>query len=199
MKKYRTIYADPPWKEKGWNKGGKENPQLRGANRHYELMDTKQICDLPVSNIADENSHLYLWVTNNFLLDGIEVIKAWGFTYKTMITWSKITGFEQFGLPTIQMGLGQYFRGATEHCLFAVKGNLPYKIINGKRQQGITLIIESRTKHSKKPKQMREMIETVSYEPRIELFARQKTEGWDVWGNEVESDIEYPSLEGFIP
>lgn len=134
---------------------------------------------LDISAISEPNSHLYLWVTNNFLPDGLAIMKAWGFDYKTTITWAK----DRFGL-------GQYFRGQTEHLLFGVKGNLPYKVVDGKRAQGRTLVTASRTEHSVKPQAFRQMIERVSYEPRIELFARQKTEGWDVWGNEVESDID---------
>lgn len=168
-KKYKTIYADPPWMEVG---GGKIK---RGANAHYPLMKTKDIIKLPVQNICEDNCHLYLWTTNNFLPNALEVMKAWGFTYKTIITWGK----DKFGL-------GQYFRGQTEHCLFGVKGHLPYKIINNKRQQGTTLLLSPRRKHSQKPDEMRSMIEKVSYEPRIELFAREHFEGWDCWGNEIE-------------
>ena len=167
---YNTIYADPPWAETG---GGKIR---RGADRHYPLMKTKEIVDMTgfVRSISNTNCHLYLWVTNNFLQDGLKVMDAWGFEYKTTITWTK----DRFGL-------GQYFRGNTEHCLFGVRGVLPYKTVDDKRQQGVTGFSAPRTDHSTKPEEMRKMIERVSYPPYIELFARQKTEGWDVWGNEV--------------
>ena len=168
--KYKTIYADPPWMESG---GGKIK---RGADRHYILMKTKDIIALPVGEIAEDNCHLYLWVTNNFLQDGLDVMKAWGFRYVTTITWYKDGN----------AGLGQYFRGKTEHCLFGVKGILPYKILDNKRQQGLTGFIAKRGEHSVKPQEMRKMIERVSYEPRIELFARERFEGWDAWGNEIE-------------
>lgn len=167
-KKYKTIYVDPPWPEYG---GGKIK---RGADKHYNLMTIKAITSLPIQDICAENAHLYLWVTNNYLPVGLEVMKAWGFVYKTAITWGK----DKFGL-------GQYFRGQTEHCLFGVKGNLPYKVINGKRKQGRTLILAPRKEHSKKPAEMREFIELVSYAPYIELFARDYTPNWDVWGDEV--------------
>jgi N6-adenosine-specific RNA methylase IME4 len=167
-KKYKTIYADPPWMETG---GGKIK---RGADAHYDLMKTKDIMRLPIQNICENNAHLYLWVTNNFLVDGLEVMKSWGFIYKTMITWGKN-----------KFGLGQYFRGQTESCLFGVKGNLPYKIIDGKRQQGSTLLLAPKREHSQKPDEMRQMIEKVSYEPFIELFARQSVNGWDCWGDNV--------------
>jgi N6-adenosine-specific RNA methylase IME4 len=170
--KYNTIYADPPWLEVG---GGKIK---RGADAHYPLMKTKDIMALPIQQFCNDNCHLYLWTTNNFLPDALQVMAAWGFDYKTMITWGKN-----------QIGLGQYFRGLTEHCLFGVKGCLPYKIIDGKRQQGRTLIVADKTIHSAKPIEMRQMIEKVSYAPYLELFARNPYEGWDVWGNEVESNI----------
>lgn len=172
-KKYNIIYADPPWHESG---GGKIK---RGADRHYPLMKTKEIVALRVNKITARNAHLYLWVTNNFFPDGLEVMKAWGFSYKTTITWVKD-----------KIGLGQYFRGQTEHCLFGVRGMLPYKVIDGERQQGKTALHAPRTKHSRKPPEMRKMIEKVSDRDgfnKIELFARQKkTKGWDVWGDEVE-------------
>lgn len=167
-KKYKTILADPPWKESG---GGKIK---RGADAHYPLMTTKEICEMPVQQIADDNCHLYLWTTNNFLQDAFKVMEAWGFEYVTCITWMKD-----------RQGLGQYFRGMTEHCLFGRKGMLPYKTVDGKRQQGITGFYAPKEEHSKKPDTMRQMIEKVSYMPAIELFARQKVDGWDCWGNEV--------------
>lgn len=137
-------------------------------------MTVKEITGLPISDIAEDNCHLYLWATNNYLPAAIEVMKEWGFTYKTIVTWGKD-----------KIGLGQYFRGQTEHCLFGVRGNIPYKVVDGKRQQGRTLIIAPRGKHSEKPEEMREMIETVSVGPFVELFARREYDGWDCWGNEV--------------
>lgn len=166
---YRTVYADPPW----WEAGGGQIK--RGADRHYPLMKTRDICALPVSSWAAEDAHLYLWVTNNFLRDGLEVMAAWQFRYVTTITWMKD-----------RPGLGQYFRGITEHCLFGVRGRLPYQLTeDGHRLQGITGFFEApRGEHSAKPATMREMIERVSPGPRLEMFARQPAAGWDVWGNE---------------
>lgn len=168
--KYKTIYLDPPWEEKG---GGKIK---RGCDRHYKTMTIKEIEALPIQELADENGcHIYMWVTNNFLEKGLALLKKWGFDYITTITWQK----DRFGL-------GQYYRGLTEHCLFAsTKKRLPYKVIDGKRAQGVTGFYEPKTIHSRKPDKMREMIETVSYEPRIELFAREKFDGWDRWGLEA--------------
>lgn len=180
--KYRTIYADPPWNESG---GGVIK---RGADRHYPLMRTPQICALEIQqgeqfvkvrDLAPDDAHLYLWATNNKLLDALQVVTAWGFEYKTLITWAK----DRFGL-------GQYYRGQTEHVIFATRGVCPYRVgENGKRAQGRTLIDgfdAKREEHSVKPEIMRMWIESVSVGPYLELFARRKVEGWDSWGNEVE-------------
>jgi N6-adenosine-specific RNA methylase IME4 len=173
--KYKTIYCDPPWPEFG---GGKIK---RGADRHYPLMSIKQIIEMKdfINKISEDNCHLYMWATNNYLPSALQVIKEWGFEYKTIITWLK----DRFGL-------GQYYRGITEHCLFAVKGNIPYKTADGKRQQGITGFAAPRQEHSVKPEQMRQMIEKVSYPPYIELFARRKdSQLWHYWGNEINNNL----------
>lgn len=170
--KYKTLYLDPPWLERG---GGKIK---RGADKHYELMHTKDILELLKKDIVpllDDNCHMYMWVTNNFLKDGLWLIEQLGFQYITTITWMKD-----------KIGLGQYYRGLTEHCLFARKGMLPYKEQNGKRLQGVTGFIERKQEHSRKPYRMRKMIEGVSHEPRLEVFSREKVAGWDCYGNETE-------------
>ena len=175
-KLYKTIYIDPPWPERG---GGKIK---RGADKHYSLMSLSEIKALPIQDLVHpDGCHLYLWVTNNYLQAGLDCIKEWGFEYKTCITWMKD-----------RQGLGQYYRGMTEHCLFATTPNkLPYKLTdNGKRCQGVTGFYEPKTIHSRKPETMRKMIELVSYEPRIEIFARQQFPGWDSWGNEVPTELE---------
>lgn len=138
--KYKTIYADPPWMECG---GGKIK---RGADRHYPLMKTKDIAALPVRDLIDpEGCHLYIWTTNNFFPDALEVVKAWGFEYVTTITWLKD-----------RQGLGQYYRGLTEHCIFArTKKALPYKMLGGKRQQGVTGFQAEKSVHSRKPEATR--------------------------------------------
>lgn len=143
-------------------------------------MPVKDIMALPIGELADpEGCHLYCWTTNNYLPAALECIKTWGFEYITTITWLKD-----------RVGLGQYYRGLTEHCLFAsTKKRLPYKMADGKRCQGATGFSEPKTIHSRKPDCMRNMIEWVSYAPRIELFAREHHAGWDVWGNEVESTV----------
>lgn len=164
----------------------------RGADKHYPLMNTKDICSLRFklpgyaftlspSEWCLPDAHLYLWVTNNKLLDGLKVVESWGFTYKTLITWAK----DRFGL-------GQYYRGQTEHVIFAVRGCLPYRQreIDNKRAQGRTLIdgfdVPRNEAHSVKPEVMRQWIEAVSHPPYLELFARRRVEGWDCWGNEIE-------------
>jgi len=176
LKKYKTIYADPPWPEIG---GGKIK---RGANKHYPVMKIKEIISLDVQSLSEDNCHLYLWTTNTYLPDAFEIMKAWGFKYKTKITWVKGEILENGLIKLEKPGLGQYFRGLDEVCLFGVKCNLPYKTLDGKRQQGKTVLIASRGKHSEKPKEMYEMIEKVSYADYIELFARDKRENWDVLG-----------------
>ena len=173
MKKFLTLYADPPWNETG---GGRIK---RGADRHYPLMKTRDIADLPVKEVMADNSHLYLWVTNNFMEDGYAVCRAWGYRPVTLITWAKDG----------RIGLGQYYRGQTEHCIFAVRGCLPYKSIGGKRAQGTTLLTAPRTAHSEKPEEMRRRIERVSYGPMLELFARPRAKlmsDWTYFGHGVD-------------
>jgi len=185
--KYKTIYLDPPWPEYG---GGKI---CRGAQRHYPLMEISEIMDLKdmIFNFADpDGCHMYMWVTNNHLPIGLKILEHWEFTYITLISWFKEGN----------IGLGQYFRGNTEHCIFARKGKLPYKVENGIRAQGKTGFIAKKSIHSKKPDEMYKLIEKVSYPPRIELFARGiARSGWDIWGNEIESSmpIENFNLEIF--
>ena len=164
-KKYKTILADPPWKYgKGFG---------YGAGEYYPLMNLEDIKKLNVKGLADENAHLYLWCPNSLVPQALEVMKAWGFEFKTIITWVKHRSI-----------FGYYFKGQSEQLLFGVKGKLPPQ----DRCQ-VTIINGKVSNHSKKPKEQYNLIEKVSPKPRIELFARQKTEGWDVWGNEVESDI----------
>jgi N6-adenosine-specific RNA methylase IME4 len=182
---YACVMADPPWLETG---GGEIR---RGADRHYALMSTSEIAALPVSSWAAADAHLYLWVTNNFLEDGLRVMKAWGFRYVTKIDWFKgdiddDDWVEHMDDAALQMGIGQYFRGVTESCLFGVRGSLPYRVLDGgKRAQGRTGFHAPRLAHSVKPEKFRQMVERVSVGPYLELFARRPVESWDVWGNEA--------------
>src|SRR3990167_643962 len=179
---WKTIMADPPWNEMG---GGQI---VRGAQRHYPLMKTADIKAMPVRVIAADQAHLYVWTTNNFLKDALEVVEAWGFRYITLITWVK----DRFGL-------GQYYRGQTEHAIFAVRGNLPYRQrSDGKRAQGTTVIVASRRGHSQKPDQLRLWVEQVSHPPYLELFARSRRAGWTCWGNEADGLLQesLPIMDG---
>jgi len=178
MEKYQIIYADPPWKyRQEWGNGA--------AKKHYNGMELSDICNLKVKEITDENAHLYLWVTNPFLVEGFEVCKAWGFEYKTLITWHKLY---RDGTP--EMGMGRYFRGCTEHLIFGVKGNMKCLTKTEKN-----LVAEVNPKeHSRKPDLFRQKIvkDWSGDLPRLEMFARgsddlfdeQMFEGWDLWGNE---------------
>lgn len=186
-KRYGAGIADPPWAERG---GGQIK---RGADRHYGLMSTKDICDLPVREIFLDDSHLYLWVTNNFLPAGLQVMEAWGFRYVTNLAWGKVAdpvAHRDPWPPRIQQGLGQYFRGSHELLLFGVRGQPPYRTTpEGKRAQHPSLVLEPRTEHSRKPEIFHHIVEKVSAGPYVELFARRAAPGWDVWGNEVASDL----------
>lgn len=176
--RFNTVLADPPWMERG---GGQVK---RGADRHYPLMSTRDICGLPVSEFAYDDAHLYLWVTNNFLMDGLEVMSAWGFRYVTNLCWGKVRD------GRVQQGLGQYFRGAHELLLFGVRGSVPYRTTaDGKRAQHPTLVLEPRGEHSAKPDVFHRIIEKVSPGPYLELFARREVTGWARWGNEVQSSV----------
>jgi len=162
-KKYKTILADPPWKSgKGWG---------WGAGKYYKLMTTSDICQLYVP--SENDAHLYLWSPNGMIEAALIVMKAWGFNQKTIITWCKPNSI-----------FGYYFKGQTEQLLFGVKGRLP----PNSRKETTRLDAPNR-RHSQKPIEMYRKIMAVSPPPYLELFAREKTPGWDVWGNEVDSDI----------
>ena len=163
MKRYQTILADPPWKfGKGWG---------WGAGKYYTLMSVEDICALQVPSA--DNAHLYLWTPNGMIEEALKVMRAWGFKQKTIITWGKTRSI-----------FGYYFKGQTEQLLFGVKGILPPL-----SRSETTLLTASNQKHSQKPDSMYDKIEAVSPPPYLELFARQKHDKWDVWGNEVKSDI----------
>lgn len=198
---FHTLLADPPWLERG------SGQIKRGADRHYPLMKTAAICALPVSSWMAPDAHGYVWCTNNFLEDGLQVLRAWGFRYVTKIDWFKgdlavdwvdavLTDpqIDEASRDTLiaeadarlQFGLGQYFRGCTESCLFGIRGQLPYRArADGKRAQGRTGFHAPRTEHSAKPEAMRRMVELVSQGPYLEMFARRPAPGWTCWGNEI--------------
>lgn len=175
--KYKTILADPPWQFQ--NRTGKVAPEHKRLNR-YPTMSLSDIKALPVSDVADENSHLYLWVPNALLIEGLEVMKAWGFQYKTNIIWEKI---RNDGAPDGR-GVGFYFRNVTEMLLFGVRGNHVRTLSPGRSQ--VNLIRTKKREHSRKPDEMIDLIERCSPGPYLELFARGQREGWTMWGNQAE-------------
>ncbi len=172
-KKYKVIYADPPWSFKSFSpKGDDRNP-----NQHYQTLELKDITDLPVKQIADDNCTLLMWVVDHSLDLAFDVIDAWGFQYKTVgFTWAK-TNKNKLGFFT---GLGYWTRGNPEMCLLATKGK-PKR----KSKSVPQLVVSNRERHSKKPDIMYQHIENLLSGPYIELFARQKRQGWDAWGNEI--------------
>lgn len=176
--KFRTIVADPPWSKNQSSFHG-----YGGAIGHYDLMSLDRIKAMPIADLADDNAHLYLWVTNSNIDEGLEVIKAWGFRYITMFHWIK---------P--KMGVGNYIRNASETCLFAVRGKLPPK----SRTQ-IGWLIDYPQEHSAKPRSFISVVERVSPGPYLELFCRRRpasNEKWICWGNETEggADIFIPGF-----
>lgn len=184
MKKYSIIYADPPWKHKVYSPKGLG----RSAESHYPTMDTEAICSLPVQELAEKDCALFLWVTLPCLLDGLSVLKAWGFTYKTIaFVWVK----QNRKSDSLFWGMGHWTRSNCEFCILATKGH-PKRVSAGVHQ----VIMSHIEEHSKKPQEARDRIVLLMGDvSRIELFARQKTDGWDVWGNEVASDVELAEKE----
>lgn len=176
-KKYQIIYADPPWQFKNYNDTTAKN----WAGEHYGLMTTKDICALPVKNIVDDNCILFIWGTWPKLPDCLEVISGWGFTYKTLgFNW-----YKENKDSSLFFGMGYWTRSNTEYCLLATKGH-PKRIDANVFQ----VVNHPRLRHSEKPAIIRDrIVELVGDLPRIELFSRKKADGWDAWGNEVDSDI----------
>ncbi len=180
-KKYKTIYADPPWQFQ--NRTGKVAPEHKRLNR-YSTMTLEDIKHLPVADVADEKCHLYLWVPNALLPEGLEVLKAWGFEYKTNIIWEKI---RKDGMPDGR-GVGFYFRNVTEILLFGIKGS-KNRTLNAGRSQ-VNLIRSIKREHSKKPDEFISLIESCSSAPFLEIFARGNRSHWDMWGNQATYDYE---------
>lgn len=180
-KKYSTIYADPPWRFQ--NRSGKVAPEHKRLSR-YETMSLDDIKKLPVSEISAEKSHLYLWVPNALLPDGLAVMEAWGFEYKSNLIWEKV---RKDGQPDGR-GVGFYFRNVTEILLFGVKGD-KNRTLDPARSQ-VNLIRTKKREHSRKPDEMVELIERCSPGPFLEMFARGDRDGWDMWGNQATDDYE---------
>jgi N6-adenosine-specific RNA methylase IME4 len=166
MTGFATVLADPPW---NIHQGGRW-----GAAAHYPLLSVGDLQRLPVANLAAPDAHLWLWVTNASLWAGKQVMEAWGFEYRSILTWIK---------P--YMTLGVYLRNQTEHLLLGTRGKAPIQF----RRQGSWLYAPLQ-EHSHKPEEQYAVIERCSPGPYLELFARRSRPGWAVWGNEVDSDVE---------
>ena len=184
MKKYQIVYADPPWYMANDNYGKIGNSRFSGfgASIRYPTLSCEQISAFHIQELTKNNCALFLWTTNRNIPDAIKVCSHWGFMYKTVaFCWVKTS--RKTGMPNCR--LGYYTLGGMELCLLGIKGKM--KPINHKVRQ---VFMQPRLGHSVKPPIVRnKIVELFGDLPRIELFARQKTPGWDVWGNEVESDI----------
>ncbi|MCL2392960.1 MAG: MT-A70 family methyltransferase [Oscillospiraceae bacterium] len=167
-KKYQTVMVDPPWDIQ--QKGG------RGAVQHYNLMPLDRIKAMPIADLVTEDAHCWLWVTNATLRHGYDVLEAWGFTPRSILTWIK---------PRFTLGV--YLRNATEHLLLGTRGKAPVRF-----HSQATWMFAPLQGHSHKPEEQYAIIERVSPGPYLELFARRNQPGWDAWGNEIESDIVIP-------
>ncbi|MGE4424765.1 MAG: MT-A70 family methyltransferase [Pseudodesulfovibrio sp.] len=174
---FTTILADPPWQFQ--NRTGKVAPEHRRLSR-YETMNFDEIMQLPIQRLTAETAHLYLWVPNALLPEGLKVMAAWGFSYKSNIIWHKIR--KDGGSDG--RGVGFYFRNVTEMVLFGVKGKNARTLQPGRTQ--VNYLATRKREHSRKPDEFYEIIEACSPGPYLELFARGPRKGWSVWGNQSE-------------
>jgi N6-adenosine-specific RNA methylase IME4 len=186
---FGTILADPPWRFQ--NRTGKMAPEHQRLLR-YPTMSLAEILELPIPKLSAAQSHLYLWVPNALLAEGLAVMKRWGFTYKTNLVWYKI---RQDGGPDGR-GVGFYFRNVTELILFGVRGNLR-TAAPGRRQ--VNLIATRKREHSRKPDELYQIIRQCSPGPYLELFARRRVPGWIQWGNEVVEESLQENLSKVVP
>ena len=173
--KFGTILADPPWQFT--NQTGKIAPENKKLKR-YKTMDLEEIKSLPVERVASKRSHLYLWVPNALLKEGLEVMEAWGFKYKTNIIWNKV---RKDGEPDGR-GVGFYFRNTTEIVLFGTRGTKVRTLKPGRTQ--VNMIRTKKREHSRKPDELYKIIEKCSWGPYLELFARGTRKKWTSWGNQ---------------
>ncbi|SIS54178.1 MT-A70 family methyltransferase [Paracoccus saliphilus] len=175
--RFGTILADPPWQFQ--NRTGKMAPEHKRLSR-YPTMTLDDICDLPVEAIAAARAHLYLWVPNALLPEGLRVMDQWGFKYKSNLIWYKV---RKDGGPD-RRGVGFYFRNVTEVLLFGVRGKDVRTLDPGRSQENV--FVSRKREHSRKPDEQYDVIEACSWGPRLEMFARGAREGWTVWGNQSE-------------
>jgi N6-adenosine-specific RNA methylase IME4 len=178
-RKFRTILADPPWRFD--NRTGKVAPEHRRLSR-YETMTFDDICALPVEGLAAEAAHLYLWVPNALLPEGLRVLEAWGFRYKSNLIWHKVR--KDGGSDG--RGVGFYFRNVTEMILFGVRGRNARTLPPGRSQ--VNMIETRKREHSRKPDEQYAIIEACSEGPYLELFARGERKRWETWGNQADAD-----------
>jgi N6-adenosine-specific RNA methylase IME4 len=178
---YRTVLADPPWRFT--NRTGKVAPEHRRLDR-YSTLELDAICALDVATVVADRAHLYLWVPNALLPEGLQVMQAWGFRYVSNIVWAKR---RQDGGPDGR-GVGFYFRNVTELILFGVRGKNVRTLEAARRQ--VNMIETRKREHSRKPDEQYALIETCSPGPYLELFARHPRAGWDGWGDEAAPEIE---------
>lgn len=176
---FQTVLADPPWRF--MNRTGKVAPEHRRLSR-YETMSTDDICALPVKDLTVEPAHLYLWVPNALLPEGLRVMEAWGFQYKSNIIWHKIR--KDGGSDG--RGVGFYFRNVTEILLFGVRGKNARTLAPGRSQ--VNMIQSRKREHSRKPDEQYDLIEDCSPGPYLELFARGTRPNWTYWGNQADDD-----------
>ena len=193
--KFSTVMADPPWRFQ--NRTGKIAPEHKRLAR-YPTMELEEICALPVAKHLESRAHCYLWVPNALLPEGLQVLKAWGFEYKSNIVWEKI---RYDGGPDGR-GVGFYFRNVTEILLFGVRGKDIRTLAPGRRQVNFIsapeqedrpepdsdLLKTRKREHSKKPDEQYSIIESCSWGPFLELFGRGRRPGWTVWGNQADDD-----------
>jgi N6-adenosine-specific RNA methylase IME4 len=173
--RFGTILADPPWRFT--NRTGKVAPEHKRLGR-YATLSTSEIAELPVRELAADKSHCYLWTPNALIPDALQVMEAWGFTYKTMLVWHKV---RKDGCSDGR-GVGFYFRNVTEPVLFGVRGQLR-TFQPGRRQ--VNLLATRKREHSRKPDELYDIIEACSPGPFLELFARYPRNGWSAWGDEI--------------
>ncbi len=178
-RKFGTILADPPWRF--INRTGKVAPEHKRLAR-YETMQTSEIATMPIANLADNPAHLYLWVPNALLPEGLQVMKAWGFDYKSNIIWHKIR--KDGGSDG--RGVGFYFRNVTEILLFGTRGKGARTLAPGRSQ--VNMMQTRKREHSRKPDEQYELIEKCSRGPFLELFARGTRPGWAYWGNQANDE-----------
>lgn len=175
---FKTVLADPPWRFT--NRTGKMAPEHRRLSR-YGTMCLEEIMGLPVASVSAPTAHCYLWVPNALLPEGIQVLKSWGFEYKSNIVWHKVR--KDGGSDG--RGVGFYFRNVTELVLFGVRGKNARTLAPGRRQ--VNLLATQKREHSRKPDELYEIVEACSPGPYLELFARGTRAGWTAWGNEKDT------------